>query len=332
MKVIDRYGREHYIGGRANLWRADLAGYSLRGVNLKKAKIGRIDLSGADLREADLSFARMWDTDLTGANLEGANLTGAILSEVELGGASMRGAKLVRAKFYSSNLSGANLTGAWFTDAPDLFNVDTSDNDRYCTDDNRVRFIDSDLTGTIFDAGLSAFGNELVADMVPSDKYPRLAIKLVRANPKYRVASDPVITTVTDDPPIALELLVLPSDEVAAQAVLRDIVTKRDALDDNAFAEYVISRRLAQNHKLRAEVSGEALAALDKKHELLVAAYDQVVGLTVDQSIPSEIQISVRREHERAEADLTLDQVPVPPEPNTPDSRQPELEYSGLSR
>ena len=82
---------------RADLYRADLRGASLRVA----------DLRGADLRGASLRVA-----DLRGANLRGANLRGANLRGANLYGANLRGANLRGADLYRADLRGASLREA----------------------------------------------------------------------------------------------------------------------------------------------------------------------------------------------------------------------------
>lgn len=94
-----------------------LAGASLEGVNLAGATIKGLNLSGADLPGANLAGATIKGVNLSGANLMGANLSGATIKGVSLNGANLQGAIMVGAvvkgvKMRGSNLPGANLAGA----------------------------------------------------------------------------------------------------------------------------------------------------------------------------------------------------------------------------
>jgi uncharacterized protein YjbI with pentapeptide repeats len=80
----------------------DLAGASLR----------LLDLSGADLSGADLNAASLARTDLEGANLRRANLRYADLSWAYLGRATLCEAVLVQATLVNANLTGTALNGA----------------------------------------------------------------------------------------------------------------------------------------------------------------------------------------------------------------------------
>ena len=94
-----------------------LAGASLEGVNLAGATIKGLNLSGADLPGANLAGATIKGVNLSGANLMGANLSGATIKGVSLNGANLQGAIMVGAvvkgvKMRGSNLPFANLAGA----------------------------------------------------------------------------------------------------------------------------------------------------------------------------------------------------------------------------
>ena len=74
-------------------------GYSLKGLDARKADLSEIDLSGADLQGANLQGAL-----LNNANLQGVNLRQAKLQKANLRGANLQGADL-----WSANLEGADL-------------------------------------------------------------------------------------------------------------------------------------------------------------------------------------------------------------------------------
>ena len=95
-----------------NLFQADLANLTLRGLNLSKARLRQADLStvvmnrasfsGGDLRDVNAyggvfggaSFAR---SDLTNASFVGAYLDGSTMSGAKLSGTNLSGAQLARA-------------------------------------------------------------------------------------------------------------------------------------------------------------------------------------------------------------------------------------------
>jgi hypothetical protein len=72
-----------------NLFRADLKGEWLEGVDLRDAQMRYATLTGANLKSARLQKA-----NLRGADLTGAQLTGALLQGANLAAAKMQGAKL----------------------------------------------------------------------------------------------------------------------------------------------------------------------------------------------------------------------------------------------
>ena len=80
----------------------------------------KIDLEGADLRGANLSGYILRDvnlrrTDLRGTNLSGADLSGAIIREANLMDADLRGTDLRWADLSGSSLVGADLGATGFT-------------------------------------------------------------------------------------------------------------------------------------------------------------------------------------------------------------------------
>lgn len=105
--------RQQHSRKQPNLREADLAGVSLRRVNLCGAR-----LSGADLREADLSDADLSYADLCGAQMNGAKLRRACLDHARLSRAHLSGVRLNNASLKGADLSHAILTGA------DLRNAD----------------------------------------------------------------------------------------------------------------------------------------------------------------------------------------------------------------
>ncbi|MGD1900969.1 MAG: pentapeptide repeat-containing protein [Geitlerinemataceae cyanobacterium] len=95
---------------RANLFRADLEGMYLAGVNLSKVDLRRARLGKAFLRSADLSEAYLLGADLSGADLKQAMLRKAILREANLSGADLSSADLTATYLSEANLTGASLS------------------------------------------------------------------------------------------------------------------------------------------------------------------------------------------------------------------------------
>jgi FtsH-binding integral membrane protein len=110
-----------------NIFRADLQGQRLVGVNLhhayahlanfQGADLQRAKLQGANLREANLQRVNLWGANLRGANLWGANLRGANLGSADLqltylGSADLRGVNLWGTNLRDADLQGTDLQGA----------------------------------------------------------------------------------------------------------------------------------------------------------------------------------------------------------------------------
>jgi uncharacterized protein YjbI with pentapeptide repeats len=92
---------------------------SLRGRDLRYAKLDRSNLAFADLTGADLDGASLIATDLAGAKLQCADLNELILSENRAAAlcASARGANLTRANLKGARLSGIDMQAAKFEEA-----------------------------------------------------------------------------------------------------------------------------------------------------------------------------------------------------------------------
>jgi uncharacterized protein YjbI with pentapeptide repeats len=131
-----------------DLYRANLSGHLLTGLDLSRANLGeanlsntvgtKANLSGAFLVAANLSRAYLINFNLTGADLRGATLSDANLLGSRLGNANLAAARLSRAILFGANLSAANLIGAdligaklMFADlsGADLSGADLSDAD-----------------------------------------------------------------------------------------------------------------------------------------------------------------------------------------------------------
>lgn len=103
---------------RADLTGADLEGASLVGVDLTEARMACADVSELILSEdrdkarcVKASFAIMTRALLTGARLGGIDLTGARLDEVSLDGADLSYAIATGANFSNAHLERADMTG-----------------------------------------------------------------------------------------------------------------------------------------------------------------------------------------------------------------------------
>lgn len=103
-------------GGRScpgcNLFQADLANRSLRGVDLHGARLRQADMSAAVAAHARLARTDLRDLNGYGAVLTGADLSGADLTNATLVGAYLQGASLAGARLDGANLSGAELSHA----------------------------------------------------------------------------------------------------------------------------------------------------------------------------------------------------------------------------
>jgi hypothetical protein len=69
----------------ADLRGANLGGYFLRDVNLRRTDLSGTNLSGADLSGAIIREANLMDADLSGADLRWADLSGSSLVQADLG-------------------------------------------------------------------------------------------------------------------------------------------------------------------------------------------------------------------------------------------------------
>lgn len=90
-----------------NLFQADLANLTLRGLNLSKARLRQADLSTVVMNRANFSGG-----DLRDVNAYGGVFGGASFARSDLTNASFVGAYLEGANFSGANLSGANFSGA----------------------------------------------------------------------------------------------------------------------------------------------------------------------------------------------------------------------------
>jgi uncharacterized protein YjbI with pentapeptide repeats len=107
-----------FLSGRADPKPGE-SSVSLRGRDLRYAKLDRSNLAYADLTGADLDGASLIAADLTGAKLQCADLNELILSENRAAAlcASARGANFTRANLKNVRMSGIDMQGAKFEEA-----------------------------------------------------------------------------------------------------------------------------------------------------------------------------------------------------------------------
>jgi uncharacterized protein YjbI with pentapeptide repeats len=97
---------------RGNLRGAELLGVNMEGANLQEADLLGVVMVGANLQRANLTHASMEEANLLGARLQGANLRSASLEGADLKGANLSGANLSRAFLEGADLSKASLERA----------------------------------------------------------------------------------------------------------------------------------------------------------------------------------------------------------------------------
>lgn len=95
----------------------ELVGAALADALRADADLTAIDLTGANLDGADLSGLSMFKAKLAGATLRNADLSGVELSGADLSGADLERAKLHGAGLGLANLTNINAFGADFTDS-----------------------------------------------------------------------------------------------------------------------------------------------------------------------------------------------------------------------
>ena len=187
-----------------NLQGTWLNGVNLEEARLKKAVLTEAHLQGADLSGADLRMAYLIEARLQGAVLGVTNLRGALLREAQLQGAFLfraqlqeallRGAQLQGATLNTTNLQGATLDwaqlqGAFLPEArlqgADLARADLRGAQSQITVfpkfSQRMRELigqESDLSGVIFEGGLSREVLDSLVEGFPDKKAKELREKL----------------------------------------------------------------------------------------------------------------------------------------------------------
>ena len=187
-----------------NLQGSWLNGVNLEGARLKKAVLTEAHLQEADLSRADMQMAYLIEARLQGAVLGVTNLRGALLREAHLQGAflpwarlqkallrrtQLQGATLCETQLQEATLDSAQLQGAHLVEAQlqeaDLAGADLrgaqSQIGVYPKFSQRMReLIDqkSDLSGAIFEGGLSREDLDSLVEGFPDKKAKELREKL----------------------------------------------------------------------------------------------------------------------------------------------------------
>jgi hypothetical protein len=89
----------------ALLFRANLSGANLKGVDMSFAHFGSANLSCADLSQSDMTGAKLIKADLTEANLSEAHLMNTDFTEAKLTNTDLSGARMIRTKLTNTDLS-----------------------------------------------------------------------------------------------------------------------------------------------------------------------------------------------------------------------------------
>ena len=195
---------EIFKGCHINLQGSWLNGVNLKEARLKKAVLTEAHLQGADLSGADLQRAYLIEAHLQGANLSTANLQRALLREAHLQGAwlswarlqeawllgaqlqaaTLREAHLQRATLDTAQLQGAWLHGTQLQEA-DLAKADLRGAQSQIKVSpkfsQRMRELigqESDLSGAIFEGGLSREYLDSLVEGFPDKKAKELREKL----------------------------------------------------------------------------------------------------------------------------------------------------------
>lgn len=100
----------HWLQGKNDGKRADLANENLSEVNFEGRDLSHVSLANAKLSGASLRGAKLVGADLTGADLSGADLTGCDLSSASLADANLIGANLTSAILKGADVWRANLS------------------------------------------------------------------------------------------------------------------------------------------------------------------------------------------------------------------------------
>ena len=198
--------QEHEVfkGRHINLQGSWLNGVNLEGARLKKAVLTEAHLQKADLSRADLRMAYLIEARLQEADLSVTNLRGALLREAHLQGAflpwarlqkallrrtQLQGATLCETQLQEATLDTAQLQGAHLVEArlqgADLAGADLRGSQSQIgvspKFSQRIReLIDqkSDLSGAIFEGGLSREALDSLVEGFPDKRAKELREKL----------------------------------------------------------------------------------------------------------------------------------------------------------
>ena len=170
---------EKAILTEAHLQGADLVGADLQMAYLIEARLqgallGVTNLQGALLREAHLQGATLSWARLQKALLRRAQLQGATLCETQLQGATLDTAQLQGAYLIEARLQGADLAGADLRGAQSQIGVSSNFSQRM----KELIDQESDLSGAIFEGGLSREDLDSLVEGFPDKKAKELREKL----------------------------------------------------------------------------------------------------------------------------------------------------------
>ncbi len=170
---------EKAILTEAHLQEADLVGADLQmatliKVNMRGATLSAAQLQGALLREACLQGTWLSYVRLQGAWLLGAQLQGATLNTTNLQGATLDGAQLQGAFLSEARLQGADLARADLRGAQSQIKISPKFSQRM----RELIGQKSDLSGAIFEGGLSREDLDSLLESFPDKKAKELREKL----------------------------------------------------------------------------------------------------------------------------------------------------------
>ena len=166
--LIEAYLQEARLGG-AYLQEANLEGAHLQGARLVGAHLQGAELEWAHMQGAWLGEAHLQGANLEGAHMQGANLEGAHLQGAWLVGAHLQGADLGRTHLQEACLVEAQLQGV-------------TSQEMFLTFEKQIEGRigqRSDLSGVIFEGGLSQEGLDSLFKGLPDGRTKQLREKLM---------------------------------------------------------------------------------------------------------------------------------------------------------
>lgn len=165
---------EVFKGLHINLQGSWLNGVDLKEARLEKAVLNNTYLQGTRLLWAHLQGAKLWDAHLQEAQLPMARLQGADLRDAYLQGANLRMAYLQGAKLWNTRLQGAYLEDARLQGVISqrlLFSFEEQIRSQIGKE--------SDLSGVIFEGGLSQEDVDSLVEGLSDEEAGRLREKLM---------------------------------------------------------------------------------------------------------------------------------------------------------